>query len=483
MSGSAKSATSAKSADSATAGARSATTRRAVVLFTSDLRVHDHPPLRAALAGAEEVVPLFVRDPAVDGAGFAAPNRRAFLADCLGALDAGLRERGGRLVLRAGETVAEVCAVAREADAAEVHVAAGCSGFAQRREERLRRSLTAEGRRLHVHDAVVTAVPPGRITPQNSGHFAVFTPYFRRWRQEGLRDPLPAPRAVRVPESVRSAAIEPRAAVGAVSPELAAGGEDVARRLLAAWLRRGVGEYDARHDDMPGDATSRLSPHLHFGTLSPVEAVRRALAKGGPGAEAFARQVCWRDFNHQLLAARPAVSAADYRTRHDRWRTGASAEADAEAWRQGRTGYPVVDAAMRQLRTEGWMHNRGRLLTASFLTKTLYLDWRVGARHFLELLVDGDIANNQLNWQWVAGTGTDSRPNRVLNPLLQAKRYDPDGSYVRRWVPELAGVAGAAVHEPWKLPARERAGCGDYPEPIVELAEGLARFRQARGLG
>ncbi|BBB01523.1 putative deoxyribodipyrimidine photolyase phrB [Actinacidiphila reveromycinica] len=456
--------------------------RRAVVLFTSDLRVHDHPPLRAALEGAQEVVPLFVRDPAVDAAGFAAPNRRAFLADCLAALDAGLRERGGRLVLREGGTVAEVRAVARETEAADVHVAAGCSGFALRREERLRHALGEDGRTLHVHDAVVTAVPPGRITPQNSGHFAVFTPYFRRWRQEGLRDPLPAPRTVRVPEAVRSARIEPRSAVRGVSPDLAAGGEEEARRLLSAWLRRGVEAYDERHDDMPGDATSRLSPHLHFGTLSPVEAVRRALAKGGDGAEAFVRQVCWRDFNYQLLAVRPAVASADYRTRQDRWRTGAGAEADAEAWRQGRTGYPVVDAAMRQLRAEGWMHNRGRLLTASFLTKTLYVDWRVGARHFLDLLVDGDIANNQLNWQWVAGTGTDSRPNRVLNPLLQAKRYDPDGDYVRRWVPELAKVAGAAVHEPWKLPERERAACGDYPEPIVQLADGLARFRRARDL-
>ncbi|WP_435135816.1 cryptochrome/photolyase family protein [Actinacidiphila sp. bgisy144] len=457
-------------------------TSRAVVLFTSDLRLHDHPPLRAALAGAAEVVPLFVRDPAVAAAGFAAPNRLAFLADCLAALDQGLRERGGRLVLREGGTVAQVCAVAREADAADVHVAAGCSAFAQRREERLRRALAADGRRLHIHDAVVTAVPPGRVVPNGSSHFAVFTPYFRRWQQEGLRDPLPAPRTVRVPAAVRSARIEPRSAVGGVSPELAAGGEAVARRLLGSWMRHGVEAYEDRHDDLAGDATSRLSPHLHFGTLSPVEAVRRARAKGGPGAEAFVRQVCWRDFHHQVLAANPAVAAADYRTRQDRWRTGAAAQADTEAWRQGRTGYPVVDAAMRQLRAEGWMHNRGRLLAASFLTKTLYVDWRIGARHFLELLVDGDVANNQLNWQWVAGTGTDSRPNRVLNPLLQARRYDPDGGYVRRWVPELAGVAGAAVHEPWKLSPRERAGCGEYPEPVVELADGLARFRRGRGL-
>lgn len=208
--------------------------------------------------------------------------------------------------------------------------------------------------------------------------------------------------------------------------------------------------------------------------------VHRARRAGGAGAEAFVRQIAWRDFNRQVLAARPDAAARDYRTHRDRWRGGKDAEADAEAWREGRTGYPVVDAAMRQLRQEGWMHNRGRLLAASFLTKTLYVDWRVGARHFLDLLVDGDMANNQLNWQWMAGTGTDTRPNRVLNPIAQGKRYDPDGAYVRRWVEELADVKAADVHEPWNLPAQERASTG-YPEPVVSLAEGLDRFKRARG--
>ncbi|CAM5548610.1 hypothetical protein STENM327S_04036 [Streptomyces tendae] len=218
---------------------------------------------------------------------------------------------------------------------------------------------------------------------------------------------------------------------------------------MTAWLRGGIAGYADRHDDLAGDATSRLSPDLHLGALSPVELVHRARREGGPGAEAFVRQLAWRDFHHQVLAARPHASAVDYRTRHDRWRTGADAEADVTAWKEGRTGYPVVDAAMRQLRHEGWMHNRGRLLVASFLTKALYVDWRVGARHFLELLVDGDVANNQLNWQSAAGTGTDTRPHRVLNPLTQARRFDPDGAYVRRWVPEPSGSAGRSVHEPW----------------------------------
>lgn len=450
-----------------------------VVLFTSDLRLHDHPPLRAALEGSRQVVPLFVRDRAVAGAGFAAPNRLAFLADCLRDLDEGLRERGGRLVVRSGDLVTEVCRVAAEAEADEVHLAADVSAYAQGREARLRRALEAEGVRLHVHDTVTSAVDPGAVAPASSDHFAVFTPYFGHWSRWRLRNVLGAPRKVRVPDGIGSEEPPARRGLAGLSPGLAAGGETEGRRRLTAWLRSGIAAYEERHDDLAGDATSRLSPHLHFGTLSPVELVHRARAAGGPGAEAFVRQVAWRDFHRQVLAARPDAAAADYRTKRDRWRTERTAGEDIEAWREGRTGYPVVDAALRQLRHEGWMHNRGRLLTASFLTKTLYIDWRVGARHFLELLVDGDMANNQLNWQWMAGTGTDSRPNRVLNPVTQAKRYDPDGVYVRRWVPELAEVGGPAVHEPWKLSGPERAALG-YPDPLVELSDGLARFRRAR---
>ncbi|WP_103500869.1 deoxyribodipyrimidine photo-lyase [Streptomyces sp. SM14] len=453
----------------------------AVVLFTSDLRLHDHPPLRAALSECDEVVPLFVRDSGVDAAGFAAPNRLAFLADCLRDLDEGLRERGGRLVLRSGEVTAEVRALAREVGAGQVHVAAGVSAYAHAREDRLRAALAEDCRALRVHDAVITALAPGAVEPAGSDHFAVFTPYFRRWEREEIRATLGAPRKVPVPADPRSEPLPDRAGVTGVSTALAEGGERAGRRQLTAWLRDGVASYEERHDDLAGDATSRLSPHLHFGTLAPAEVVHRARAAGGTGAEAFVRQVCWRDFHHQVLAARPASSATDYRGKGDRWRTGTAAEEDFAAWRDGRTGYPIVDAAMRQLHHEGWMHNRGRLLVGSFLTKTLYLDWRWGARHFLETLVDGDVANNQLNWQWVAGTGTDTRPNRVLNPIRQALRYDPDGTYVRRWVPELAELEGASVHEPWKLEGLDRARF-DYPDPVVSLTDGLARFKHARGV-
>ncbi|MGV9314489.1 cryptochrome/photolyase family protein [Streptomyces sp. NPDC003691] len=451
-----------------------------VMLFTSDLRIHDQPAFAAAVRDADEVVPLFVRDPGIHRAGFDAPNRSAFLADCLASLDDGLRRLGGRLVVRSGDLTEAVCRVVRETGARSVHIAAGVSRYATAREESLEAALTPLGCALRVHDGVITALPPGRVTPADRDHFAVFTPYFRRWEAAGIRPEVTTPRRITVPDTAGEPLPE-RAAVTGVSPGLAAGGEAEGRRRVKNWLARagsGVDAYEERHDDLAGDATSRLSPHLHFGTLSAAELVRRARDRGGAGAEAFVRQLAWRDFHHQVLAARPDAARADYRTRGDRWRDD---EKEITAWREGRTGCPVVDAGMRQLRHEGWMHNRARLLTASYLAKTLYADWRTGAAHFLSLLVDGDVANNQLNWQWVAGTGTDTRPNRILNPLTQARRFDPDGSYVRRWVPELASVPGRAVHDPSALPAAERDRL-DYPEPLVDLSEARARFSRARGL-
>lgn len=476
----------------------------AVCLFSSDLRLHDQPVLHAALRAADQVVPLFVVDSGVADAGFLVPNRAAFLADALADLDAGLRARGGRLVVRTGEVVAETCRVAAQSGAREVHLAAGVSRYALRREQRLAAELSAAGRALVVHEGVLTAVPPGTVVPSGGArtsrartpgaagaekdrsaaagaHFAVFTPYFRRWQGAGLRSVRPAPRRITVPEAVPSGRLPSAADLcpGACpSPGLPRGGETAGRRRFAAWQRSGLAAYADLHDDLAADATSRLSPYLHFGCVSPVELVHRASGRPDAGARAFVRQLAWRDFHHQVLAARPEAAHADYRTKRDRWRHD---PAEVAAWQAGRTGYPLVDAAMRQLLHEGWMHNRARMVVASFLTKTLYTDWRVGARHFLGLLVDGDIANNQLNWQWMAGTGTDSRPNRVLNPLAQARRFDPRGDYVRRWVPELAGIPGAAVHQPWKVSGPVRAAPG-YPEPLLELSDGLARFSRARGL-
>jgi deoxyribodipyrimidine photo-lyase len=450
--------------------------RTAIALFSRDLRVHDHPALSAAAAECERVAPVFVLDDGLRDAGFVAPNRARFLLDALADLDRSLVALGGRLVLRRGDVVREAVALARAVGARSIYASADVSAYAERRQARLASACASEGIEVRLYPGV-TVAPPGAIVPAGGDHFRVFTPYWRRWREMPLRGAAPTPRRLAVPEPLAGVELPPPSALvdGAPSPDLAPGGESAGRARLAAWVRGGLGPYPDRHDDLAGDATSRLSPYVHFGCLSPAEIVRRCA--GRPGGEAFLRQLCWRDFHHQVTAAFPAIAREDYRPRGHR---GDDDEARLEAWKEGRTGYPIVDAGMRQLRREGFMHNRARLLTASFLIKDLSVDWRRGAAHFLEWLVDGDIANNSGNWQWVAGTGNDTRPNRIFNPTRQAERFDPKGDYVRRYVPELAALAGARIHEPWRADAAARRPL-DYPGPIVDHTEAAASFRGRRG--
>jgi deoxyribodipyrimidine photo-lyase len=279
------------------------------------------------------------------------------------------------------------------------------SAYAETREERLRRALAGHRTELSVHPGV-TVVPPADLSPSGEGdRYLVFTPYWNRWRSATRRSVLAPPK--RLPRS--SFAGQCRLpSLGELVPRRAAaglprGGESEGRRRLERWLRDGLLEYDAHRDDLALDATSGLSPYLHFGCLSPLEVVEQAGPL--PGGASFVRQLCWRDFHHQLHAADPSISNRDLRPRGDQWRDDPDALA---AWKEGCTGYPVVDAGMRQLLAEGTMHNRARLVTASFLTKHLYLDWRLGAAHFARHLVDGAVVSNTGNWQWVAGTGADT---------------------------------------------------------------------------
>ena len=446
--------------------------RTAVVLFTRDLRVNDQPALAAATEAAEHVVPLFVLDRDL-AAHFGAPNRIAFLFDALHDLSRSLRERGGALVVRSGDVVAETVRIAAKTGAAAVFVSEDVSGYAQLRERRLREACEAARVDLLVSPGV-TIVPPGDVAPAGSDHFRVFTPYWRRWRDAPRRRLLPAPERITLPAGLEHGTIPALAELvaGSPSPELPRGGERAGRRRLERWLDDGLAAYGRLHDALAANATSRLSPYLHFGCLSPLEVAERA--ERCPGAQPFVRQLAWRDFFAQLLAANPQSAATDFRNRGDAWHDDADALA---AWREGRTGYPVVDAGMRQLAREGWLHNRARLITASFLTKDLHLDWRLGAEHYFELLVDGDVASNAGSWQWVAGTGVDPRRHRIFNPTVQGNRFDPNGDYVRRYVPELAGIEGAAVHEPWRLGLLRPP---EYPEPIVDHAEAVAAFRARR---
>ena len=433
--------------------------RAALVLFNRDLRVHDHPALTAAARAAEHVVPLFVWDERLLASGFAVPNRLRFLLDAVDDLDAALRERGAGLVVRRGDVVRESVRLAQETGADAIYTSDDVSAYAQSRLRRLQAGCTSERIELRRCPGA-TIVPPGELAPADGDHFRVFTPYWRRWREHSLREMYGAPRKLLLPGGVRRGRLpELRALTGGrPSPDLPQGGERAGRARLSAWIGSGLAHYGERHDDLAGDATSRLSPYLRFGCVSPREVLERV--DGRPEAEPFVRQLCWRDFFQQVTAARPSMPRRDYRDGERSWQ---SDEEGLSAWKEGRTGYPLVDAGMRQLLREGWMHNRARLVTGSFLTRDLGIDWRAGAAHFWDLLVDGEIANNAGNWQWVAGTGNNPRPNRVMNPIRQARRFDPDGTYVRRYVPELSHVEGAAVHEPWKLGQDL-----DYPAPIVE---------------
>ena len=435
----------------------------AIVLLTRDLRVHDNPALHAAVESAERVVPLFVVDDGIRRSSFNRPNRARFLADSLRDLDESLRRRGAALVVRRGDPVAETARLAEQVDATAVHVAADYSRYAQRREVALARAL--QRRELHrYHSHVVIA--PRQIAPSNADHYSVFSPYHRRWESTPVRTPVPAPRRLALPSGVDPGALPTQDDIcpGPTSPGLLPGGETAARSRAKEWYDGPVAHYgstartsDGGHDDLGNDGTSRLSPYLHFGCISATELVGRA-DRRRKGVADFLRQLAWRDFYCQVTAVRPDIRDTDYRHRGDRWRNDNDDE--IQAWKDGRTGYPLVDAGMRQLKAEGWMHNRARLVAGSFLTKHLYVDWRVGAQHFFDWLVDGDVANNCMNWQWVAGTGTDTRPQRVLNPTLQQQKYDPDGRYVRRWVPELTTP--------------------DYPPPIVDHTHAVQAFRAAR---
>jgi deoxyribodipyrimidine photo-lyase len=449
--------------------------RAAVVLFTRDLRVRDQPALAAAAREAERLAPLFVLDETLLAGECGAPNRVAFLLDCLRDLDRSLRERGARLLVRRGDPVAEALRLARECGADAIHLSDDVSAHARRRRRRLEEGCRRERVRLRVHPGVAV-VEAGAIVPAGGDHYRVYTPYWRAWREAPRRAPERVPRRLRLPAGVRTGRLPAARELlrGEPSPELPRGGEAVARRRLERWLRGGLARYERDRDDLAAGATSRLSADLRLGCLSPAAVLARV--EGRPGGEAFARQLCWRDFHRQVLAARPDLPRADYRPRGDRWRRDARL---ARAWREGRTGYPIVDAGMRQLAREGFMHNRARMIVASFLTKTLYLDWRLGAAHFASLLADADLASNAGNWQWVAGTGNDTRPNRVLNPLRQARRFDPAGDYARRHVPELAAIEGGAVHEPWLLDPEVRRRV-EYPERVVDHEAAAAEFARIR---
>ncbi len=471
----------------------------ALVWFRRDLRVHDHPALCAALARHEQIVPVFCLDDRLLHGRHASGPRAAFLLDCLTDLDEQLAARGARLVIRHGPPERELPALAREAGASEVHLSADPSPFEALRGRQVRAALEQAGVTGHAHPGVsvlddVRALQTGQGRP-----YTVFTPFYRRWQDAPRRPVLDAPGPVSMPSRVRHGRVPSLASLGLRQEvtEPVPGGETAGLARLATFLAGPVRDYDTGRDQAGADGSSRLSPYLRFGCLSP-RAVEDQLGRGSgalaKGAAALQRQLCWRDFYQHVLVHHPENSRQEFQPRYRGALDWPGDDADFTAWTAGVTGFPLVDAGMRQLRREGWMHNRVRLLVGSFLTKDLGIDWRRGEAWFMRLLLDGDQASNNGNWQWIASVGVDPQPafRRLYNPALQQQRFDPDGRYVRRYLPELARVPDSYLAEPWRMPAGEqqRAGCligRDYPAPIVEhktaRLAALDRYRAATATG
>ncbi|GAA4411495.1 deoxyribodipyrimidine photo-lyase [Actinokineospora soli] len=418
-----------------------------IIWFRRDLRLGDHPALLAAAERGRDALALFVLDDALLGP--AGPPRLAFLHGCLRALD---EQFGGRLTVLRGDPEEVVPRVAREIGAGSVHVSADFGPYGRERDEAVEKALSDVE---FVRTGSPYAVAPGRITKSDGSPYRVFTPFSRAWAEHGWRAPAATSVSTLDWMSLDGDDIPDPPECSARLPEP---GE---RAALAAWevfRDERLPDYADQRNRPDLDRTSRMSPYLRWGCIHP----RTMLADLGPRDTAYRNELAWREFYADVLWHRPETARANFNPRFDALRHDTDAER-FDAWRRGATGFPIVDAGMRQLLAEGWMHNRVRMITASFLTKDLHLPWWLGARHFMTHLVDGDLASNQHGWQWTAGSGTDAAPYfRVFNPTSQGHKFDPDGAYIRRYVEELRDHDGD-VHEPRDAPG--------YPAPIVDHAE------------
>ena len=449
--------------------------RPAIVWFRRDLRVHDLPTLSSAAETAERAVALFVLDDTLLRP--SGPRRHAFLMRCLHALDDDL---SGRLLVVRGDPADVVPALARQFDAAEVHITADHGPYGSRRDEQVADAL---GDVPLIRTGSPYAVSPGRVTKPDGSPYKVFSAYRRSWFDHGWRPPALTDASTLEwldPSGVAARVPIPDSDDDALPPA----GERAALQRWREFVSDDLERY-ATDRDRPGvDGTSGLSPYLKFGCIHPRTLLHDLRDDSGDGATTFRSELAWRDFYADVLHHRPDTARRNYNPTFDAidHDTGPDADLLFTAWCEGRTGFPIVDAGMRQLLAEGLMHNRVRMIVASFLTKDLHLPWWRGARHFMTHLVDGDLASNQHNWQWTAGSGTDAAPYfRVFNPITQGEKFDPGGDYVRRWVPELRTVPGKRVHT---LPDGPPNG---YPRPIVDHAHerrvALERYGRIRTTG
>ncbi|MCB8985388.1 MAG: deoxyribodipyrimidine photo-lyase [Ardenticatenaceae bacterium] len=470
--------------------------KAAIWWIRRDLRLADNEALTAVCSRADTVIPTFIIDPQLVNGRYTGEKRLAFLWAGLRALDAQLRERGSYLVVREGAPLAELAALRQETQAEAIFVEEDYSPYAGRRDKAIAAELplTLTGG--------VTVHPPSTILKTNGEPYTVFTPFSKQWRERPFPDDpgslLPAPAQIRTPAHIAGRPLPEKPALPTAVP-FPAGEAEAQRRLrtFTAGPEAPIYAYGARRNRMDLDGTAQLSPYLRFGMLSARQAVVAAREawhqashdNGRHGADTWLNELIWREFYISILYHFPYVLKGNFNRTYDALAWDNDAEHFA-AWQNGRTGYPIIDAAMRQLAATGWMHNRARMIVASFLVKDLLIDWRWGERHFMQHLVDGDPAANNGGWQWTAGTGTDAAPYfRIFNPTTQSKKFDPDGRYIRRWVPELTAVPDAHIHEPAAMPPDLQKQCGvivgrDYPAPTIDRQKTRQRtleaYKQAR---
>lgn len=466
-----------------------------VVWFRRDLRLHDNPALAAAAGSGRPVVPLFVLDEESPGVRPLGGASRWWLHQSLRALAGDLAGPGLSLCLRRGPAADVLRTFVRETGAGRVVWNRCYEPASVARDTKIETTLHASGVEAESYAGSLLS-EPGEILTGQETPYKVFTPFWRQlWELCRVPQPSMVPKRLASGPAVESDRLDDWG-LQPTAPDWAGGlrdiwevGEAAARRRLADFIEDGVERYGIDRDRPDLEGSSRLSPHLHWGEIGPRQVWRAAaplIEAGAPaaaGAEALLRELAWRDFNHHLLFHFPNMETENWRPAFDRfpWRDDPRALA---AWREGRTGYPIVDAGMRELWHTGWMHNRVRMIAASFLTKDLLIHWRHGEAWFRDTLVDADLANNVANWQWVAGSGADAQPFfRIFNPVRQAGKFDPAGAYVRRWVPEISRLPNRWLHQPWEAPPNALGEAGielgrDYPLPMVDHA--LARQRALR---
>jgi deoxyribodipyrimidine photo-lyase len=464
----------------------------AIVWFRRDLRLTDNPALAEACARARYVVAVYVHAPDEDGEWAAGGASRWWLHHSLAKLDEALRARSGRLYLRRGESFGTLLEVARETGAASVFWNRLYDPATVARDTRIKAALREAGLECESFNAALL-LEPWEVRTGQGEPYRVFTPFWRSCvtRLDALPRPLPPPAIVAAPkQAVASLALEalglrPRVRWDAGLHEAWTPGEDGALAQVEAFAEDPLARYGEGRNRPDRPDTSRLSPYLHFGEIGPRQclAAARAAIAGRPAAQAsadsFVRELGWREFSHHLLHHYPHTATAPLDARFEAF-PWAPDDALLEAWQRGRTGYPIVDAGMRELWTTGWMHNRVRMIAASLLTKNLRQPWLAGARWFWDTLVDADLPNNTQGWQWTAGCGADAAPFfRIFNPMLQSERFDPERIYLRRWLPELRRLPDAWIHRPWEAPEAQLATAGvalgrDYPRPVVDFRESRA---------